>query len=81
MTNQDAQMTVSIEEVKLFLLKDVPIDELPNSPRMKDIVARYRSGVLPGTQAMRYFESFREELESIVICNKSIIEMIEGAEQ
>jgi len=76
MTNQEAHLTVSIEQAKLFLLRDVPFDELPKSTRIQDIVTRYRNGTLPGTTAIQYLESFREELTEMIETNNFLINII-----
>jgi hypothetical protein len=81
MTKHDAEMVVSIEQTKLFLLRDVPFAELPESKRMTDIVKRYRNGSLQEIEAIQYFESFHEELQQMVTINNFYKNMITESEQ
>lgn len=76
MTNNKAHEAIAIEQIKLFLLNIVPIDELPNQ-YIQETVSAYRQGDLTMIQALQDFEECQKELGAMVRINKFLNEIIE----
>ena len=76
MTNNEAHEVIAIEQIKLFLLNIVPIDELPNE-YVQDTVIMFRNGELTLSVALQDFEMIKEELGAMVRVNRFLSEMIE----
>jgi hypothetical protein len=78
MTNNEAHEVIAIEQIKLFLLNIVPIDELPNED-IQETVSAYRQGDLTMIEALQDFEGYQKELGAMVRVNKFLSQMIDEA--
>lgn len=75
MSKEQASFNIFVEHFKLFLLRDVPIQELPNQ-YVQDIVKSYREGEMTMLDALILFEKIQRELGAMVRVNQFLDTLI-----
>lgn len=75
MKYKEKDTIILVERLKLSLLRDIPIDELPNK-QIQEIVRNYRGGTLTMIDALKEFENIQNELCAMVRINIFINNML-----
>jgi len=75
MKYKEKDTIILTERLKLSLLRDIPIDELPNA-QIQQIVRNYRDGTLTMIAALKEFEKIQNELCAMVRINIFINNML-----
>jgi hypothetical protein len=75
MKYKEKDTIILVERLKLSLLRDIPIDELPNA-QIQEIVRKYRDGTLTMIAALKEFEKIKNELCAMVRINIFINNML-----
>lgn len=75
MSKEQNHFNLLIEHLKLSLLRDVPIDELPNQ-YVQDVVQSFREGEMSMIDALIHFEKIQDQLGAMVRVNQFLDALI-----